>query len=300
MSSFVFSQAGTIINDAAVEVGLAADSDPLTSTDPNFIQLCGLLKSLGRDLWREKEWTQLQQVYTFTTVADQARYDLPADFGAMIEQTGWNRTSRLPLGGPLSPQQWEYLKAFQTGVVFTVLFRPMNQQLWLIPDIDTPGDFAIGFEYVSRYWAIPAATVSNLGPWSDGIAVTTGQRYTNGGNTYIATSTATTGASGPTGTGSGISDGGVTWNYVSAWGDGKVTLSTDVVLFDPLLVMRGLKLAWLKAKGFDTTAAQGDFDTTLERVKGADSNAPVLSLNGNSDNYLLSDKNIPITGFGEA
>ncbi len=298
MSSFAFATAGSIINDAAVEVGLSALADPYASTDQNFTQLCGLLKSLGQDLWRVKQWTQLQQVYTFTTVLNQGRYDLPADFGLMIDQTQWNRTNRLPLGGPLSPQEWEYLKAFQTGVVFTVLFRPMNRQLWLYPDTATPADFVIAFEYVSRFWAVPAATHSNSGAWSDGLAVTTGDYFTNGGNVYVATSTATTGDSGPTGTGSGISDGGVTWNYVSAWGIVSPTLSTDVVLYDPLLVMRGLKLAWLKAKGFDTTTAQMDFDTTLESIKSEDSAAPVLSLNTGSEGYLLSDKNVPITGFG--
>ncbi len=298
MSSFAYSTAGTIINRVAVEVGLTAVSDPYVETDQNFTQLCGLFESVGQDLWREKEWTQFQQVYTFTTIVNQARYSLPLDFGMMIEQTGWNRTNRLPLGGPLSPQQWEYLKAFQTGVVFTVLFRPINQQLWLLPDIDTPGDFVIGFEYISRYWVIPAAKVATIGPWSDGIAVTTGDKYTNGGNTYSATSTATTGSSGPTGTGSGIDDGGVTWDYVAAWGTVRPTLGTDVILFDPLLALRALKLAWLKAKGFDTTSAQSDFDTVLEQAKGADSASPILSLTNDQSGYLLSDKNIPITSFG--
>lgn len=298
MSSFAFSTAGTIINEAAVEVGLAAVSDPYAETDQNFVQLRGLFKSLGQDIWRLKQWTQLQQVYTFSSVQGQGRYSLPLDFGLMIDQSGWNRSNSLPMGGPLSPQEWEYLKGRLVGVVFTVLFRPMNQQLWLFPDIDTPGGYAIAFEYISRFWVVPAATHSHSGPWSDGIAVTLGDYFTNGGNVYVATSTGTTGASGPTTTGSGISDGGVTWNYVSAWGAVAPAASTDVVLYDPLLAMRGLKLAWLKAKGFDTTSAQLDFDTTLEGVKGEDSIAPTLSLNSSSDGYLIGDKNVPITGFG--
>lgn len=299
MSSYPFDTAGNIINQAAVEVGLAAQSDVYASTDQNFIQLRTLLVSLGNDLWREKEWTQLQQVYTFTSVANQARYSLPADFGSMIEQTGWNRTNRLPLGGPLSPQEWEYFKARLVGVVFTVLFRPMNQQLWLYPDTGTPGGYVIAFEYVSRYWAVAATTHATLGPWSDGIAVTTGQYFTNGGNIYLATSTGTTGASGPIGTSGTISDGGVNWTYVSPWGQQTPTASTDLVLYDAHVVSRGLKLAWLKAKGFDTTSAQGDWDNALAKVIGADSNMPVLSLNrGAWDEPLLGERNIPITGFG--
>lgn len=299
MSSFAFSTAQTIINEAAVEVGLSASSDVYASTDPNFIQLRGLLQSVGQDLWRMKSWTQLQQVYTFTTIADQARYDLPADFGWMLEQTGWNRSNQLPLGGPLSPQEWEFLKARLVGLTLSVLFRPINQQLWLFPDTDTPADFNIAFEYASRYWVIPSGTVATLGPWSNGLAVTSGQEYTNGGNIYSATSTGTTGDSGPTTTGTGISDGVVTWDYVSVWGAVSPTANGDSILFDPLLVKRALKLAWLKAKGFDTTTAQGDYDRTLEQVMAADSNAPVLSLNRTPwEEPLIGQQSVPFTGFG--
>jgi len=31
-------------------------------------------------------------------------YDLPADFNYMIDQTGWDRTNRVSIGGPLSPK----------------------------------------------------------------------------------------------------------------------------------------------------------------------------------------------------
>lgn len=44
-----------------------------------------------------------------------------------------------------------------------------------------------------------------------------GQYCTNGGNTYICTTAGTSAASGgPTGTGTGIADGTVVWNYVGA------------------------------------------------------------------------------------
>ena len=101
--------AGNIINDAATELGLQAfqakAADPFASTDPNMGQLCQLLKSVGRDLAKRREWTHLRAIHTLTTVEGVGWYALPADFGRMINQTGWNRTNRLPLGGPLSPQE---------------------------------------------------------------------------------------------------------------------------------------------------------------------------------------------------
>lgn len=54
--------------------------------------------------------------------------------------------------------------------------------------------------------------------WAQNTAIAVGQYCTNGGNSYIATGAGTTSASGsgPSGTGSSIADGTVTWSYVGA------------------------------------------------------------------------------------
>lgn len=157
-----FDTAGSLINDAAVQCGLTAVTDPYASTDANFILLRTLLKRVGSDLWSAKEggWSWFQQSTSFVTVQGTNNYALPADFGGMQDQSGWNRTNRLPLGGPLSPQEWQYLKARLVGVVFTVLFRPMQQRIYLYPDTDTPGGYTIAYEYLSRYWAQPYGQTS--------------------------------------------------------------------------------------------------------------------------------------------
>jgi hypothetical protein len=221
-----FDTAGSIVNDAAVEIGLSSVADPYASTDANIIQLCTLLKSCGRELVHIRDWTHLRKEYTFTTVGGTDSYPLPADFHNMYDQTWWNRTNRLPVGGPLSAQEWQYLKARLVGVVFTVLFRPMNQQIVIYPDgTATPGGYQIAFEYNTAYWVSDTATPTVLARDAP-------------------------------------------------------TASTDIVWFDPLLIMRFLKVTFLKAKGFDSSAAQEEFDTTLERVKGDDAISPILSLNG--------------------
>ena len=141
-----------IINDAAVECGLPESTDPFNGADANFTQLARLLKSAGRELVHLKNWTHLRKEHTFTTVQGTPNYALPADYHNMYDQTWWNRTNRLPLGGPLSPQEWQYLKSRLAGVVFTVLFRPMEGEIWLYPDTNTPGGFDIAFEYHSSWW----------------------------------------------------------------------------------------------------------------------------------------------------
>jgi hypothetical protein len=242
-----YDTAKQIINDALVEVGLTPSEDPFTDLDSNVVQMCTLLKSLGREVIHLHDWTILRREATFTTQQGVSNYALPDDFHEMMDQSGWNRTNRLPLGGPLSPQEWQYLKARLVGVVFTVLFRPMQGKIYIYPDNPTPGGYSIAYEYKSDGWV----------------------RYDVTG----------------------------TPNYRD-----YPTASTDIIQFDTLLMSRGLKLAWLKAHAFDTTSAQQDFDSALDRTKGQDSFVPILSLTRQSPlrgvDQLIGQHSIPITGFG--
>lgn len=79
----------------------------------------------------------------------------------------------------------------------------------------------------------------------------------------------------------------------------SVSASSDIPLFEPLLFLKKLKLAFLQAKGFDTTKAQDEYDNALEHWRGNDKASPVLSLNGPVvRDPLLSLHNVPETGIG--
>lgn len=147
-----YDTAGDIINDVAAEIGLGSSADPYASTDSNFIQLRALLKSVGRRLTFENDWSHLRGEYVATTSSGQSQYGLPPDWNNMIDQTGWNRTNRLPIGGPLSPQEWQFFKSRLSGVVFNVLFRQMQGRWNLYPDTSTPAGYQIACEYNSRWW----------------------------------------------------------------------------------------------------------------------------------------------------
>lgn len=96
--------------------------------------------------------TEIDGSVTWTNTGFANSYPLPAGFSNMLDQTGWNRTTRLPLGNPLNAQQWQYLKGRQQGVVFNVLFRPDDDTIRLYPDTDPAGLQTIAFEYISRFW----------------------------------------------------------------------------------------------------------------------------------------------------
>jgi hypothetical protein len=359
-----FSSAGDIINDVAAEVGLGTVGDPYTSTDQNFIQLCRLLKSAGRTLTLDSDWTHLRGEFVFTTVLGQTQYTIPPDFNNMIDQTGWNRTNRLPIGGPLTPQEWQYFKARLVGVVFNVLFRQMQQRWFLFPDggvapawlpshaylvnatvskggntyicavagtsglvgpsgtssgiVDgtcvwnwtpnssaTPAGLTVAFEYNSKWWVGGDLASTTPVPWAGGVLKSIDDQVTNNGQTYtciVAGTTSTVPAStGPTGFGSSL-DGSVIWKWVDPFGittSDFPQCSTDIVYFEPILIMRKLKLAFLSAKGFDTSMAQREYDITYQEVMDTDRPSPVLNLRGRAPfDPLIGAQSVPITGYG--
>lgn len=147
--------ADNIINDAAVEVGLSAVNDPFASTDPAFIQLCRLLTSCGRELIGVHQWQKFVKTHSITTDSlDTGQYNLPTDFLYIIDQTGWTPTNRLPLGGPLSAQDWSFIvgSSWNQYTIY-ISFREADGQFWIQPNDPVPDDIDITFEYISNNWA---------------------------------------------------------------------------------------------------------------------------------------------------
>lgn len=146
--------ASTIINRVAVEVGLSSDSDPVGSSDQNFIQLTSLLNAAGMELLELHPWQVLRNVTTFTTDADvdTGVYDLADDFGYIIPQTMWDRTNDVPVEGPMSAQDWAELDGLSTASsTIYAKFRLVDNKLELYPQ-PPPDALAIRYEYISRWW----------------------------------------------------------------------------------------------------------------------------------------------------
>ena len=98
------------------------------------------------------------------------------------------------------------------------------------------------------------------------------------------------------------------WEYISnAWveaSDGtykaKSNADTDTFLFPDRLLVLGTKLKFFEIKGFDTTAVLQDYVRELDKWKAAESGADTLSLAPRYPNLLLTQNNLPDTGFGNS
>lgn len=157
--------ATTIINDAAIELGIGipglqpAGADPWSSLDQNIIKLVGYLKSGGREVVREREWQSLTVEATLLTVAGQEAYATPPDFRSVSDRTGWDRTNRFPLGGPLDGVEWQYLKGILAGNPIQLYFRVKGSQILVAGGASVPGGRTVAYEYASSYWAGPAGSL---------------------------------------------------------------------------------------------------------------------------------------------
>lgn len=238
--------AGQIINDTALEVGLLPVSDPYSSQDQSFLQLTGLLTAAGRELVTMYDWADLQLNYSQTTEIDpstglvRSKYFLPDDFNRFINQTGWNREANLPVPGPLSPQTYSMLTGRDFGnSTLYVSFMLQNFQIALYPD-PPPEGIEITFFYISNNWVY------------QGLATTD-----------------------------------------------RPTSASDLIVFDPILMVKFLKVKYLSAKGMDIAVAAREFDMTFASITGYDKGAAILSASGSRGYPYLNSSNIPFTNYGD-
>lgn len=237
--------ANDIINRVAVEVGLLKVSDPLSSVDETFIQLSELLNAAGQELVELWPWQILVKPFQVVTQdTDTGTYDLPDDFSYMIDQTGWEHSSRVAIGGPLSAQDWTYLAGRDLiSQSIYASFRLVDNKFDIYPQDPVPAGLDINFEYISRNWVQEQGT-----------------------------------------------------------GDRKdlVTVGSDVVMYEPILIIKFLKVKWLQTKGFDTTAAVTELENVWGSRTGKDAGASILSASNNSRGfpYLHPYYNTSDTGYG--
>lgn len=237
------------IFQTALECGLnslgpSPGASAYSSTDPAIVQMVGLLNSCGRELVTMREWQRLIVSFTMTVaMGDTGFYTLPPDYSRHVDQTDWNPSNRLPLGGPLTAQDYTYLLATNlASSTIYISFREKDGQFVILPQPPPVGQ-VITFEYNSRYWVSTAAAPLVLAR------------------------------------------------------DAPIA-PDDIILFDPLLIQRCLKIRFKEAKGFDTNAASQQFNNAVMSFSGQDKSAPVLSAARSRGFPYIDDRNVPETNYG--
>lgn len=157
------------IADTMGQMGLAVPTTIVGNTEKTVAQFLRLANSLGQQLAADEyKWQFLEREFTITTVIGQAAYDVPEDLDSFVNDANWNRTSRLPIIGSLTQQEWQMLKArLLTGTTFTVMFVMENNQIVFY---DTPSAIeTIVMPYTSRGWCTDSTGLV----WQDSILADT-------------------------------------------------------------------------------------------------------------------------------
>ena len=158
-------------------VGIEAPTALKNSVEPQSRAMLRLLNRAGQQLARVENtwngsWTFLEREHTFTTIAGQRDYDLPADFERIIEDTTWDRDTYRQMRGNLSPQEWQQLRS---GLIGTVTQAPYyrirragvgKRRALSLDPIPSGGDVLV-YEYVSNHWVVDSAQTASRAEYVD-------------------------------------------------------------------------------------------------------------------------------------
>lgn len=151
----------TIVQRHCQRTALPVPSTVYGSSDTLTQQILGLLEEEGRDLSSRGDWEGLISEATHTTLAaeDQGAIATIASngFRYIKNQTIWDRTSKLPVCGPMDGVEWQAQKAMATTNP-RYRFRIRGGHLLVNP---TPAaGLTWAFEYVSKYWITDSTGVT--------------------------------------------------------------------------------------------------------------------------------------------
>ncbi len=146
----------TIVERVTDRIGITKPSAVVGNTDQQIVQLLALANEEGEDLANRYLWTALIRENTFTLTTGQrdqgavnSTVVTDGDFEHYINDTFWDRTTSLPITGPLDSMEWQTLQAFPvTGPYLQHRFQ--GNRLYIDP-APTAAD-STAFEYKSNAW----------------------------------------------------------------------------------------------------------------------------------------------------
>lgn len=225
----------TMSNTIADRCRISRPATIIGNSNENARLILAMIEMTGTDIRDSFQWAELQKEYTFSTVDSQDAYALPADFNQVIYDTHWDRTQMWPLIGPISPQDWQWMKSGIAPYTPRTTYRVKgykDAQFYIIPTptADSDDDTLV-FEYATKTWCRPRT-------WVTATVFAAASYCFYNGNIYYTTAGGTTGVTAPTWTSGTQSDGVVSWTYVSAAYE-AFTADTDLVILNEEMIIDG-------------------------------------------------------------
>lgn len=293
------------IQDVCLELGLPVPNAVASSTDETVKQLQALFNRVGDTLTTENNWQALAKEYRFETNYITATGDIVegATTISLDDVTGITTNFQVNGNGVL---QDTYVTAVDAGTNTVTINIPATGTFtgstynFGQANYPMPSDYQRTVNKTmynkSNRWSVIGPKTAQEWQWLKASYITTGprMRYRIMGDEFVIW---------PPSYAANIVLG---FEYQSnGWveaADGtvktKATVDTDTFLFPDRLLVLGTKLKYFEIKGFDTTTLYADYQRELSKFKAQDAGADTLSMAPRYPNILLTQNNIPDTGFG--
>lgn len=140
----------TICNAVCDEIGIVRPATIISNTSDDAQKLLRLANKVGNRLMKSFPWQDLREEKTFTGISGSEQTGiLPDDFDRFVPETFWNRSGGKLITGPISPIEWQTIKALSyTLPEYKFAYR--GDSIYITPDL--AGGETLVFEYVKKTW----------------------------------------------------------------------------------------------------------------------------------------------------
>ena len=293
------------IQDVCLELGLPLPAVAANATDETVLQIVALLNRVGDTLTTDNNWQALAREFRFTTNFFQRTGDVVEGSNVIQLSDVSNITTNFQVIGN-GVMQDSYVTAVDTLTNQVTINEPITASYTGATYNFGQANYSMPSDYQrtvnktqynkSNRWSVIGPKTAQEWQWLKASYITTGprMRYRIMGDKFVIW---------PASYADNIVLG---FEYQSnGWviaADGtpksKATNDLDTFLFPDRLLVLGTKLKYFEIKGFDTTTLYADYQRELSKFKAQDAGADTLSMSPRYPNILLTQNNIPDTGFG--
>lgn len=140
-------------NQALQELGLPTATTVMSEMgDATGFQLVGLMNALGAQLVKAFDWQFLEKSHEITANGIDTVFDMPSDYGRVVNQTAWSSKNKRPMYGPMTAQAWSWVQYGIVSVGVYYRYRIIGNKLHVFPTPAAGEKFH--FYYISKNWVI--------------------------------------------------------------------------------------------------------------------------------------------------
>lgn len=292
-----------LIQSAAAEMSLAVPPLVIGNTNTDTVQMLYLINAQGQELQREFDWQRLNKEYRFTTEFLLTTGTVTSGSAVItgIPSTAGLDTNYMVTGS--GANQDTFIASVDSATQVT-----MNQGASASGSVTLnfckvlyalPSDYSQKVDNTdwdkSRHWRMIGPSTPDTWQWLKSGCIATGPsiHYRLRQNKFEIWPPITTADY-------------LGFEYISnGWVDSAAgvakssfTADTDTCIYPDRLMITGLKRKYCEAKGLDPTAHTRDYSQQLELAKSNDQGGLTLTMGMRGSSHLISERNIPDSGYG--